>query len=90
MTPDLSVVIPTYGRPECLKRALEGLVRQTGSDLRYEVLVVDDEVAMRESLAAWLRPTMRTSAPSARMPSTLAWGTSSDMQITARMPLSTE
>ena len=32
------------------------------------------------------RPTMRTSAPSARMPSTLVCGTSADMQTTARRP----
>ena len=38
--------------------------------------------------SSWLLPTMRTSAPSRRISSTLLSGTSRDMQITARMPSS--
>ena len=36
--------------------------------------------------SSWLRPMIRASAPSARMPSILTWGTSSDMQRIALTP----
>lgn len=39
---NLSVVIPTYNRPELLRRVLEALCRQTLPRDRFEVLVVDD------------------------------------------------
>ncbi|MGH7365182.1 MAG: glycosyltransferase [Candidatus Rokuibacteriota bacterium] len=39
---DVSVVITTYNRAEVLPHALEGLLRQEAPDLRYEVVVVDN------------------------------------------------
>lgn len=40
--PILSVVVPTYGRPEKLGVLLESIERQTLSRERFEVIVVDD------------------------------------------------
>lgn len=40
--PDITVVIPTCGRPELLARCLAALDRQTLARDRYEVLVVED------------------------------------------------
>jgi glycosyltransferase involved in cell wall biosynthesis len=40
--PDISVVIPTCGRPELLRRCLDALSRQTLDPSRFEVIVVDD------------------------------------------------
>jgi len=42
--PELSVVIPTYRRPDALARTLAALERQTLDPLRFEVIVVDDPV----------------------------------------------
>lgn len=42
MTPRISVVIPTCGRPALLSRCLEALERQTLPREHYEVIVVDD------------------------------------------------
>ena len=42
MTPELSVVIPTYNRKDTLSRVLEGLGSQTLPVASYEVIVVDD------------------------------------------------
>jgi glycosyltransferase involved in cell wall biosynthesis len=39
---DLSVVIPTYRRPELLARCLDSLQRQDVDPARFEVVVVDD------------------------------------------------
>ena len=36
----ITVIIPTYNRPDCLKKALGSLALQT--DNRFNVLVVDD------------------------------------------------
>ncbi|HSJ15407.1 MAG TPA: glycosyltransferase [Longimicrobiales bacterium] len=41
-SPDLSVVVPTFNRPERLSRCLEGLSRQTTGRDAFEVIVVDD------------------------------------------------
>lgn len=41
-TPELSVVIPTFGRSETVARLLESLDRQTLAPERFEVIVVDD------------------------------------------------
>lgn len=41
-TPELSVVIPTYGRAETIARLLANLDRQTLAPERFEVIVVDD------------------------------------------------
>lgn len=48
--PDLSVVVPTCGRPELLGRCLAALERQTLARERYEVIVVEDK--LREGPAA--------------------------------------
>lgn len=48
--PDLSVVIPTCGRPELLARCLAALERQTLPRERFEVIVVEDR--LREGPAA--------------------------------------
>ena len=40
--PRVSVVIPTYKRPELLTRCLDALVRQTLPPSCYEIIVVDD------------------------------------------------
>src|SRR5882672_952605 len=36
--PDVSVVVPTHGRPDAIVRLLEGLARQTLPASRFEVL----------------------------------------------------
>jgi glycosyltransferase involved in cell wall biosynthesis len=41
-TLDVSVVIPTYNRCELLPRALDGVLSQDSGDVRYEVIVVDN------------------------------------------------
>ncbi|PSB13282.1 glycosyl transferase family 2, partial [filamentous cyanobacterium CCP2] len=38
--PSLSIIIPTYNRPELLSRAVQSALNQTESDI--EVIVVDD------------------------------------------------
>lgn len=43
--PKVSVVIPTHNRPDLLKKALKSVLEQSFSD--YEVLVVDDGLALR-------------------------------------------
>lgn len=40
--PDISVVVPTRGRPEMLERCLRALTEQSLDRERYEILVVDD------------------------------------------------
>ncbi len=42
MTPEVSVVIPTYRRPALLRRCLEGVLAQRLPAGAYEVVVVDD------------------------------------------------
>jgi len=42
MTPELSVVIPTYNRREYLRACLESLARQTASPEEFEVVVTVD------------------------------------------------
>ena len=42
MRPEVSVVVPTCGRPELLQRCLRALERQTLPRERYEILVVED------------------------------------------------
>ncbi|MGH9442214.1 MAG: glycosyltransferase family 2 protein [Thermoanaerobaculia bacterium] len=42
MTPELSVVVPTFNRKDTVLRVLEGLQRQTLPAAAFEVLVVDD------------------------------------------------
>ncbi len=43
MTPAVSVVVPTCGRPALLSRCLAALERQTLARERYEIIVVEDE-----------------------------------------------
>src|SRR5262245_45827841 len=38
----VSVVIPTYGRPECLPQLLAQLLTQDAPGINYEIIVVDD------------------------------------------------
>ncbi|HLJ11165.1 MAG TPA: glycosyltransferase [Planctomycetaceae bacterium] len=42
MTPEVSVVIPTYRRPDCLQRCLAALRQQDLELDRFEVLIADD------------------------------------------------
>ena len=43
MSPDVSVVVPTCGRPALLARCLAALERQTLPRERYEIIVVEDK-----------------------------------------------
>lgn len=45
--PRVSVVLPTYGRPDMLRRALDSVVAQTFAD--WELLIVDDNGAGSET-----------------------------------------
>jgi GT2 family glycosyltransferase len=40
--PDVSIVVPTYGRPDRLRDCLDGIARQEYERSRFEVIVVDD------------------------------------------------
>ena len=68
--PQLSVVVPTCGRPLLLLRCLSALVQQTLDPQRYEILVVDDARCERtralvEQLAAAApHPVLRYLRPS--------------------------
>lgn len=42
MTPSVSVVVPTCGRPELLSRCLQALERQSLPRDRYEIIVLED------------------------------------------------
>ncbi|HEY1307383.1 MAG TPA: glycosyltransferase [Vicinamibacterales bacterium] len=42
MTPDLSIVIPTYNRPADLELVIEALMRQQTGGVSYEVIVADN------------------------------------------------
>jgi len=72
-SPDLSVVICTYNRPELLRLALETLLRQRPMGLTYEVVVVDnnstpetravvDELAQSDSRLRYVRETRQGNA----------------------------
>lgn len=52
MTPDVSVVVPTFRRPQLLARCLEALAQQHADDWIYEVIVSDD--GNEPSIDAWL------------------------------------
>lgn len=54
---DISVVVPTCGRPELLNRCIDALTRQTIDPRRYEIIVVDDapNEATRDAVHAWSR-----------------------------------
>ena len=72
-SPDLSVVICTYNRPELLRLALTSLLRQSPANLTYEVVVVDnnstaetravvDEIAQSDSRVRYVRETRQGNA----------------------------
>ena len=44
--PIISVIVPTFGRPDALRRCLQALARQEYPRDRYEVIVVDDGSAV--------------------------------------------
>lgn len=71
MTPRVSVVVPTWQRPDLLDRCLAALDAQTLDAGAYEVLVVDDAAAPAtrrqvEAFAARARPAVRYLAVSGR------------------------
>ncbi|HEX7127419.1 MAG TPA: glycosyltransferase, partial [Thermodesulfobacteriota bacterium] len=71
MMPRVSVVVPTYRRPDLLDRCLAALDTQTLDPGAYEVLVVDDADAAGtrrqvEAFAARARPAVRYLAVSGR------------------------
>ncbi|MGZ8293006.1 MAG: glycosyltransferase family 2 protein [Telluria sp.] len=53
--PDITVVVPTFGRVDLLDRCLDALLRQTLDGHRFEVIVVDDNPrhATRQLVAVW-------------------------------------
>ena len=51
MTPRISVIIPTYQRPELLRKCLDALAQQTLPPEQFEVLVVDDGDEPQTALA---------------------------------------
>src|SRR5690606_8162709 len=62
MTPEVSVVVPTCGRPALLARCLEALARQSLPRDSYEVIVVEDR-GRRGPAAARNRGWRRARAP---------------------------
>jgi GT2 family glycosyltransferase len=60
----VSVVVPTYQRPELLRRCLRDLVAQTAAPDSYEIVVVDD--ASPEPVEPILAPEFRQAAPAVR------------------------
>jgi len=59
MMPRISVVVPTFKRPELLRRCLDALCAQTLPPDDYEIIVADDEAsdATRGLVAAYTSPT---------------------------------
>lgn len=70
MTPLVSVIVPTFNRPELLTRALESIAAQTHPSI--EVVVVNDggddvrDVVWRFAFAVYKRHRTNTGLPSAR------------------------
>ena len=60
-TPDVSVVIPTFGRPLLLERCLVALLRQEPGGPSFEVVIVDDghDEATRERVERVASPRVR-------------------------------
>ena len=46
----ISIVIPTYKRPELLEYAIESAIRQECVEFKYEIIVVDNEPVFDLSL----------------------------------------
>jgi glycosyltransferase involved in cell wall biosynthesis len=63
----VSVVIPTYQRPDLISRAVRSALDQTGSPLEVIVVVDGDEPATREALAACTDPRLRVVVPGQRL-----------------------
>lgn len=55
----VSVVVPTYNRPDFLERCLEALLAQDFDHTRYEILIVDDANSekTRKQVAEWSKKT---------------------------------
>ncbi|HVT20085.1 MAG TPA: glycosyltransferase [Mycobacteriales bacterium] len=71
--PHLTVVVPTYRRPQLLRLCLESLQKQTAADGEFEVVVVDDAsgpdtVAVLEALEARMPNLKWASQPGNRGP----------------------
>jgi glycosyltransferase involved in cell wall biosynthesis len=64
MTPLVSVVIPTCGRPALLERCLAAIVRQEFPAEAFEVIVVDDgpSAQTRDAVTRWVARTVGTGA----------------------------
>lgn len=54
MLPDLSVMIPTFRRPQLLKEAIESVVNQTAHGINIEIVVVDNDAETNSSELASL------------------------------------
>lgn len=52
--PDLSVMIPTFRRPQLLKEAIESVVNQTAHGINIEIVVVDNDAETNSSELASL------------------------------------
>src|SRR5690349_1100437 len=63
MSAAVSVVVPTCGRPDLLRRCIAALEAQTLPPARYEIIVVDDTASRRGPAAARNIGWRRASAP---------------------------
>jgi glycosyltransferase involved in cell wall biosynthesis len=65
MTPLVSVVIPTLGRPELLERCLAVLLKQDFPAEAFEIIVVDDgpSAATRDLVTRWVARTIGRQGP---------------------------
>ena len=55
MTIEVSVVVPTFNRPQLLDRCLAGLVAQTFDASAYEIVIADDAASesTRRQVEGW-------------------------------------
>lgn len=65
MTPAISVVVPTYRRPELLDQCLTALVEQALDPRTFEVIVADDAAicATRDQVERWARHSRAEAGP---------------------------
>jgi GT2 family glycosyltransferase len=63
MSVAVSVVVPTCGRPELLRRCVAALEAQTLASAQYEIIIVDDTTSRRGPAAARNIGWRRASAP---------------------------
>lgn len=68
----ISVVVPTYRRPECLERCLAALLAQDLDPAAYEVIVVDDAACeqTRRQIACWSQRARRRGLSLCYLPNT--------------------